>query len=1782
MGSDQFPSPFKLKPIYNNSSNKQHTKADEKSRSETPTPISNRQQPQQQHILHLTPTNSFINRSYPHQLSIHQDTSTGSILKFHTQDADNVIGWIDSLKSRFHELKSNQTRELSELEGKNEEANRTEMMKERYSTMHFDEDFVKLGQLLDRQGHEETEGEQAEEEEEEDEELEEDEDEIVSDNELVHVISDDDDDDIIEVQDEEDEEQQHVFQQEPQIRHFDYSQYGNDPYGSYSNNSYNPGQSYQQEIEYDDEPEEDEPEEDEPEEDEPEEDEEEDINEIDPGLAGHSFVDQHDQDSLFNYGNQPQIQSHPGYGITQVASYSGYTVVNGRPRLSDALNYQIQDEVDESEESQNAESHYFGQQGNEEEPIELELTSDEDEEQAPEEHATQQDIQSIEEDEESEVVSESASEIESVDRTHENVDESEIEGYEAGLDDGEEEEETEGTNHASNYNSKVDLLSLVASRALFPEHKQKHAPSGYMADSELTDNKTAKEEPDNTTNDEAEDLQQREDDYTSEEIAPVPIPFYAHELQSEKMIAAPDVDENMSEGSLADESQFESMKDDVNLLHSDAKEDRQQPPEEEPSSDEGPPLPIFKSVEEEEPEAVLEFLKETEKKWNMKLSVAEDLEKEIRSSSQPSRDVTTMHAEETPERLQKDEGKASAEAEEVGNKEIEYDEESEVDEGIEEIIDPELREEMESPVVENEASPEIEEIVVDDDDSELEEVDNEDLTIIEPPPVHDFNLEVEPIEEDEEPIEQDVSSEESLVVEEENLTIIETPEVEDVQVRVQPIDEVEEIVPIEEQEETTAEVEELVEVEETVPVTEQVDVEGGLAVDGIEEVRVESDELENIEDEDDVQEEEQEMEPGDVSIQVGEIPVPTIEPIPDEYSTSFDEDEHDEEEEVVSEVIERREDVAEPLEDVDSEREQPDISELAEPVKDSEPQSEQENAEVVGAPVEEASARESDDEEHPVENVAVKDITVPEIESIVEDETVSETKEDITVPDIDTIVEDETADDRVEDIEPPEIEAIPDHEGTLAEASRADLSQSDLVNGASGSGETETASHAAPDVIDYPSAPVLSIEETQDKENTENSGVQQEPMIEDASKNESSEQVDEDNSLPGSIGDFHIGNDEDIIIESEIENADHLVMPVVEISEHNVEGFIEDLVEQMEAQEDGNEELVRGEHDDDVLDRAIDISRDLLKDTIGLPQLEEIDESEDEEDSYDAEDININEEPAEDHIVAETAPEVEAVEDDQESEEVPAIVIENADKHGEGDDVEVPEDQDVGLSRTDGEEVAEEKESENIEAETSPIAAVEEGVQVEESEEAPEAAPEDVAAEIELEETASIDKIEDPAEDETKQDSVSQEEQISDTAIQEDDNIEQLDSGKHKIEHDEESPVKRIKTAIASILANFGRRRAGREDDIDKEDEHLEVAEDKVAFEEEQLETKEEQADSGAEEALLDDSLEIHSIELRNSNKDESSEAELAIEDAATIEETASVLIEDKDEEIAAADVSVEDAEESHRPVILISQLLSLKKPAIRRRRRRRRRQLRLTPSFLNREELEQALEFATITEEDETEVPDDQQEARQSVETTNETEEELIKEASPFVVEGVNEVTPEPTEQRALEVPKLRQKGTLPAKSHKKKHVLGLELDEIPDPTSPRKTRDGSSYGQQQAFEGRRLRSRDHKSSLSHQASPVLQQFEDSDSKKEEETIEAASRKRSKRSGRKVSEDIKDKPASRTRSKSPLKGSMNDIIKPLEKTNASKSRSQDKRVSSLGSGKPYDDDSDRGRSRDR
>ena len=142
MGSDQFPSPFKLKLIYN-STKKQHHDSTIGSRSETstPTPISISKSTSKAPS-HLTPTQSFLNIHQDSHLTIHNDTMN-STLKFQSQDAENVIDWIDSLKSRFHELKNNQTQELNELIDTNNQVNKVEQLKEKYKTMHFDEDFVK-------------------------------------------------------------------------------------------------------------------------------------------------------------------------------------------------------------------------------------------------------------------------------------------------------------------------------------------------------------------------------------------------------------------------------------------------------------------------------------------------------------------------------------------------------------------------------------------------------------------------------------------------------------------------------------------------------------------------------------------------------------------------------------------------------------------------------------------------------------------------------------------------------------------------------------------------------------------------------------------------------------------------------------------------------------------------------------------------------------------------------------------------------------------------------------------------------------------------------------------------------------------------------------------------------------------------------------------------------------------------------------------------------------------------------------------------------------------------------------------------------------------------------------------------------------------------------------------------------------------------------------------------------------------------------------------------------
>lgn len=199
---------------------------------------------------------------------------------------------------------------------------------------------------------------------------------------------------------------------------------------------------------------------------------------------------------------------------------------------------------------------------------------------------------------------------------------------------------------ASTYSTLVAFASRALSDRSSRSFKESHAQSGYMADAEYTDNNLAKASKEDEID---SDATSKDKDFRTEEMAPVPDPFYAQELNEHRM-KVNDLDENRSEGSLADESQFESHKSDFHV-------DRREEPDnvadtnaqkeivvlqshngEVPQtvsaqtemaearigevddkaaylSDENPPAPIFKSIEEEEdPETVLQNLKEAEKK----------------------------------------------------------------------------------------------------------------------------------------------------------------------------------------------------------------------------------------------------------------------------------------------------------------------------------------------------------------------------------------------------------------------------------------------------------------------------------------------------------------------------------------------------------------------------------------------------------------------------------------------------------------------------------------------------------------------------------------------------------------------------------------------------------------------------------------------------------------------------------------------------------------------------------------------------------------------------------------------------------------------------------------------------------------------------------------------------------------------------------------------------------------------------------------------------------------
>lgn len=232
----------------------------------------------------------------------------------------------------------------------------------------------------------------------------------------------------------------------------------------------------------------------------------------------------------------------------------------------------------------------------------------------------------------------------------------------------EEKEEDENDDSRNVPTSTYNTLMAFASRALgdrsLHKFKETHTQSGYMADAEYTDSNLPRISKDDDVD---SDTQLQSKDFRQDEMAPVPDPFYAQELNDERM-KVNDLDENRSEGSLADESQYESHRSDyhpdrvdhvqVEINHNSYGGNGPSQPEptqvtEMPSalmdsqtaepeylSDECPPAPIFKSIEEEEdPETVLRNLKEAEKKYNIKIDAVEELENSIRSFSEPPNDT---------------------------------------------------------------------------------------------------------------------------------------------------------------------------------------------------------------------------------------------------------------------------------------------------------------------------------------------------------------------------------------------------------------------------------------------------------------------------------------------------------------------------------------------------------------------------------------------------------------------------------------------------------------------------------------------------------------------------------------------------------------------------------------------------------------------------------------------------------------------------------------------------------------------------------------------------------------------------------------------------------------------------------------------------------------------------------------------------------------------------------------------------------------------------------------
>ena len=246
-----------------------------------------------------------------------------------------------------------------------------------------------------------------------------------------------------------------------------------------------------------------------------------------------------------------------------------------------------------------------------------------------------------------------------------------IDSQEEDYADLEKEEEDQDEDQEANKAEGVYNSHLVST---FPESTSKilrrfhdsNQQSGYMADSEFTDNPTSfkhifKEDEQEKgeqggiklgDKEKVEPLEEMQDGNNfGANFAPLPEAFYAHELS--KPLKPRDRDDNHSDASLADESQFESAKsdyynlpvikdsipstqtlpqtteikmDESDLKQNDSYSDSTSPPQ---SESELPPAPIFRSITPEEPVTTLKKLKEAEKKYNIKIEAVDDLERSL-------------------------------------------------------------------------------------------------------------------------------------------------------------------------------------------------------------------------------------------------------------------------------------------------------------------------------------------------------------------------------------------------------------------------------------------------------------------------------------------------------------------------------------------------------------------------------------------------------------------------------------------------------------------------------------------------------------------------------------------------------------------------------------------------------------------------------------------------------------------------------------------------------------------------------------------------------------------------------------------------------------------------------------------------------------------------------------------------------------------------------------------------------------------------------------------------